>query len=213
MYMKHFLLFATITLLFCNNINAQSPDKQPCTPDHAKISAVDNNDYNKLLARWIDGLKLTDEELTTIYYGAALHPHFNPNIKYSAIENAYNSGDIAKTYELAENALKSDPTNLWLLFKTYASASASTNNKIKALAPKYQDRLLNICDVIFKSGLGVIDSSPFMITRSSDIQEFVVKYIQPTIVNGESRIGKMDAVKVTLPGINDEVILYFSQFK
>ena len=126
---------------------------------------------------------------------------------------SYDSGNIAKAHELAAAALESDPTNLTLLFKAYASAAASTDPAVNTKASVYQSRLLQICDLILASGLGVTDSSPYIVVRPADMDEFLVKYIQPAQIVGKSKIGKLEAAKVVIDGVPDEVILYFNQFK
>ena len=117
-------------------------------------------EYKTLLSRFADGQKLTDAQFAQVYYGAAAQPGFNASRSFTAAKQAYDSGDTQKAYRLVADGLKDDPTNLWLLFKAYALAAASTDKAVKALAPKYQTRLLGICDAIFNSGKGVTEMTP-----------------------------------------------------
>ncbi len=206
------IIFAAIAgLVICssNMVSAQNLS----VPDRNKISAVSRDTYKTLLEKFVDGRTLTGDDMAVVYYGAALQPGFNADRRYTALLSAYDAGDMAKVYTLVTEALKSDPTNLMLLFKAYASASVSTDSAIKALAPKYQTRLLQVCDLILNSGLGVSESSPYLVIRPSDRDEFVAKYLQPVAVEGQARIGSLDAVKLKLENIPDDVILYFSTFK
>lgn len=169
--------------------------------------------YSTLLSRFNAGETLTPGEITVVYYGSASQPGFNASATYPAVMNAYNAGDYAKAYSLATKALDTDPTNLALLFKAYACAASMTDPTANAQASKLQNRLLQICDIIFASGQGVTDSSPYMVTRPSDMDEFLSKYIQPTAIRSRATVGGLQAVKATIEGVPDEVILYFSQFK
>ncbi len=63
------------------------------------------------------------------------------------------------------------------------------------------------------SGSGVADASPYQVIRRSDINEFLVKYMQPKNVVGQSQIGQLTAIKASFDGIPDDVILYFGIFK
>ena len=140
--MKHFLtsLFLLATLA-APSVMAQN---QLNTPDAKVIAATPRDTYRSLLARFESGQKLDAADMMTVYYGAVSQPGFNPDVSYSALDAAYNTGDMAKAHNLAAEALRKDPTNLYLLFKAYASAAASTDHTIKSLAPKYQTRLLGI---------------------------------------------------------------------
>lgn len=169
--------------------------------------------YDQLLRRFVDGQQLTPSEFAEVYYGAPAQKGFSATRDFSAAMQAYNVGDTKKAYRLVSDGLKQDPTNLLLLFKAYALATSSTDMDVKQLAPKYQTRLLGICDAIFNSGKGVMDSSPYRYTHVTDLDEFIVKYLQPTTIVGRSKIGQVEAIKMRLDGMNEDVILYFQLVK
>lgn len=186
---------------------------KPVTERSVIEAATKAPDYTSLLNRFKAGETLPVQDAATVYYGAVLAPGFNAAKEYKDVMEAYASGNVAKAYALAEDALESDPTNLALLFKAYASAAASTDAAVREKAAVYQSRLLQICDLIFSSGLGVTDSSPYVVARPADMEEFLVKYIQPAQIAGRSKVGNLDAAKVVIEGVPDEVIMYFKQFK
>ncbi len=171
-----------------------------------------STDYAILLKRFNAGEQLTEAEYATVYYGSALQPGFIAGRQYADIAEIYASGDMGKTLRRCEESLNTDPTNLGLLFKAFAASTLSTDESVKAKAESYRTRINGICDAIFASGTGVTESSPYVVIRPSDIDEFMVKYLQPTAVTGRARIGALDAAKVTFEGVDDEVILYFGQF-
>lgn len=209
--MKKFFLAAAITLtaLFATAPQSAAAGKA----DRAAIrAAMSKADYASILQRFNAGEALTPSEAGILYYGSALQPGFNASKKYTEINEVYNAGATDKAFRLCEKALATDPTNLALLFKAYASAAVSKDASLKSQAPKIQTRILTICDVIFESDKGVTDYSPFVVIRPSDIEEFVVKYIQPEKVIGHAKIDNLDAYKVDLKGNNNETILYFSIF-
>lgn len=195
MDLRKILITATAAIMACMTANAE------ITPDM--------NGYSEKLDRFKTGETLGPDEMVTVYYGATRQPGFDAMAQYPAVEQAYRTGNISGAYALAKEKLQSDPTNLNLLFKAYASAVATGEKDSTAL----QQRLLQVCDAIFASGKGVTEESPYVVTRASDIDEFLIKYLQPQSVNGRSRLGKLDAVKVKFDGIADDVIIYFSIFK
>ena len=149
---------------------------------------------------------LSREEVATVYFGTAMMPGFNPGAKYTDVENAYSASNFEEALRLIDNALASDPPNLALPFKRYGAASGLGKAD---RAAGFQKRLLGICEVIFGSGMGVSDASPYIVARPSDRDEFIAKYLQPVKITGSATLGDIDAVKMKLDGVKDEVILYF----
>lgn len=184
------------------------------TPNRETIAQqVKSGQYATLLERYKSGQTLTGDEAATLYFGSALQPGFQPDRKFDKMLAAFNNGETDHAFRLCEEGLATDPTNLTLLFKAYAAAMTSKDQSIKAKAPKMQSRLLTVCDAIFNSGAGVADNSPYQVIRPADIEEFLVKYIQPASIEGRANINDLTAAKVKLDGIADDVILYFSTFK
>ena len=207
--MKQILIAAIVALS-----SALLPAANAATPDRATLSQqVKSGQYATLLERFKAGQTLTAEEASTVYYGSALQPGFKSDKKYDRMLATFNSGDMDGAFRLCEEGLKSDPTNLSLLFKAYAAAMASKDGAIKTKAPKMQSRLLAICDVIFNSGNGVSENSPYLVIRPSDTEEFLVKYLQPSSIEGRATVGELSAAKVKMDNIADEVIFYFSIFR
>lgn len=208
--MKRMILAAAAALAIAA-MPARTLANEPQRPDRETIAATEN--YNELLKDFEAGNKLTDVALATVYYGAALQPGFNADRDYAAVMAAYSSGDMKRAFTLAKEALASDPTNLSLLFKAYAAATASSDPAVKNQAQIYQNRLLGICDAIMNSGMGVTETSPYMVIRRSDINDFLVKYMQPSQIVGQAQISNLTAIKARFDGIADDVILYFGLFR
>lgn len=178
----------------------------------AEISNATAN-YTTLLPKFENGDILTCADAAGIYYGAAKQKGFNPSVSHTSMLQAYETGNMLQAHQLAIKGLKSDPTNLTLLFKAYASAIAGNDTDAKAMAPKLLSRISNVCEAIFNSGLGVSETSPYLYTHPSDVEEFLLKFIQPSSIEGKAKLGDLDVYKVILNGIEEPVYLYFGQYK
>lgn len=189
---------------------AQTPASQLKRDEVA--SECSGGRYAALLERFTAGQQLSPAETATVYYGSAFQDGFDAGRQYPGVLAAFSGKNYAEALRLCEEALANDPTNLTLLFKAYAAASGAGTAEAQAKATKFQTRLLSICDAIMESGTGVTDASPLVVVRPGDIDEFVVKYMQPLSVTGHAKLGSLDAVKVKFDRIPDEVILYFAQF-
>ncbi|MDE5801144.1 MAG: DUF4919 domain-containing protein [Paramuribaculum sp.] len=196
------------TLLATSAATAQTPTH--LTPQQIEAATAD---YTTMLPRFEAGTELPAANAAAVYFGAAKQKGFNPDTQHTAMLQAYESGNMLQAHQLAMKGLKSDPTNLTLLFKAYASAVAGNDADAKKESPKLLARIHNVCDAIFNSGMGVSEMSPYMVTHPSDIEEFILKYIRPTAIQGKSKLGELDVYKVTIDGIAEPVYLYFAQYK
>lgn len=175
-----------------------------------KAAASDKAAYKALASRFALGQQLPQTDMITLYYGSVFQPGFKASQTYPDVLNAYQARDFTRALALAQKGLEADPTNLVLLFNGYGAAAALKNAEAAALM---QNRLLQVCDLIFASGSGVEQDSPYMVVRPSDINEFLVKYIQPKEVKSRATISGLDAAMVALDGVDQDVIMYFNQFK
>ena len=181
------------------------------TPDRKAITAAvsDKAAYKALADRFATGQTLSTDDMAALYYGTALQPGFSASQTYPELARVYAAGDYSTAMNQIWAALAKDPANLYLLFTGYGAASSLGNEEAKTLL---QNRLLQVCDLIFLTGVGVTQESPYLVVRPSDVDEFVVKYIQPTSVNGRAKIANLEAVRVAIENVGDDVILYFRQF-
>lgn len=209
--MKKLFFSAVMALTAIFTLSPQALAQKKIDRDSIRAAATPQI-YASLLKRFEAGEELSTPDATILYFASALQPGFNPAKKYTEINETYSAGATDNAFRLCRQALAADPTNLTLLFKAYASAAVSKDPEIKAEAPAMQARLLAICDAIFDSGQGVTDASPYIIIRPSDLDEFLIKYIQPEKTIGRAKINNLDAIKVNLNGIADDVILYFAPF-
>lgn len=172
-------------------------------------AANDHGAYKALADRFATGRTLTPTEMATLYYGSAFQPGFNANQSYPDIARVYAAKDYNTALSQIWSALAKDPANLYLLFTGYGCASSLGNKEAASLL---QNRILQVCDLIFSTGAGVSQDSPYVVLRPSDIDEFLIKYMQPTKINGRSKIANLEAASINIDGVPDGVILYFRQF-
>lgn len=209
--MKRITTFLVASLLMLSGIaTAKTPAMQIKRDEVA--GQCSGGRYTSLLERFNAGEKLQPADAATVYYGSTFQDGFDAGRQYPGVIAAFSGKNYPEALRLCEDALATDPTNLTLLFKAYAAASGVGTAEAVAKATKFQTRLLSICDAIMESGTGVSDASPMVVIRPGDIDEFVVKYMQPVSVAGHAKLGNLDAVKVKFDRIPDDVILYFAQF-
>lgn len=181
------------------------------TPNRNAIATAmrDHAAYKALADRFASGQKLTPSQMGEVYYGAVFQPGFKAGVTYPDIARTYAAGDYATTLSQVWTALAKDPANLYLLFTGYGAARSLKNQEAASLL---QGRLLQVCDLIFSTGTGVSSNSPYLVVHPSDIDEFVVKYLQPVKVLGRATLDGCQAVRVNLDDKADDVIFYFKTF-
>lgn len=206
--MKRFVTSLLLLVTLIGSVAAAAP-KFTVDRNAVKAAVTDRAAYKALADRFATGQKLSSADMAALYYGTSLQPGFNPSQSYPDIARTYAAGDYNTSLSQIWSALAKDPANLYLLFTGYGCARALGNQEAADLL---QGRLLQVCDLIFSTGAGVTQDSPYVVLRPSDADEFLVKYIQPTAVNGRAKISNLDAARVSLEGIGDDVILYFKQF-
>lgn len=164
-----------------------------------------------LLAKFNNGEALTPEQMVVVYYGQQYAPSGKPAASYPAVDAAYAKKDYAGTLKLVDDVLKTNPVALNQLFRGYVAASASKDPAVKARMATFQQKIDNICSVIYASGTGLTNDSPFITLSKEDSQAFLRNYLQPEKIVDNASIDALDAYKVVWPGQTDLVIFYFGR--
>lgn len=167
--------------------------------------AAQTQNYTTVADRYARGERLSQHDMALLYYGSPLSADYRHSGNYTSIDQAMRSADYRQALALAELGLESDPASLALLTRAYAAAIHLRSDRASAL----QQRIVQLCDLIFATGKGVVPASPFVVASSDDIAEFTDQYLQPRSISGTSRLGDLTAVKVTIDGVPGEVIFYF----
>lgn len=164
-----------------------------------------------LLEKFNRGERLTPEDMAVVYYGQAYVPGKAPAESYPDVDAVYAKKDYPATLTLVDEVLRSNPVALNQLFRGYVCAASSTEPRIKARAESFQQRIDNICSVIYATGTGVTNDSPFRVLTKEDGAAFLRNYLQPEGIVDQASIDRLDAYKVKWPGQADPVIFYFGR--
>lgn len=163
-----------------------------------------------LVSRFIDAdTTLTKPELAIVYYGQAMVPGYDPDVKYQEVDDAINAGDVSLAMALADEALRRNPVSLPMLFNLYGLSSISEVPALKARCESLQKRILMLCDMIVDTGMGVSPEMPWIVISEADMNELLTKYMQIQSELERTDKGDEKAVKVRFNGVDQDVILYF----
>lgn len=163
-----------------------------------------------LVDRFVAGdTTLTSEEMALVYYGQAFIPGYEAVETYADVDSAYAGGDMPLTLTLVDEVLRVNPVALNQLFRGFVASKSSKQPRISARAESFENRIMNICNLIYGSGAGVDTNDPFRVLTMADAEAFLRNYIRVSAIEGRSLLGHLDAVKTVVPGISDPVIFYF----
>lgn len=203
--MKLKTLLSTLACLTALTIAASGVDYQ----------SMNTADRASLVTRFQNGdTTLTGSEIAKVYYGSVFDPGFIPGGRdYSTINSLRSARRYREMLPMCIEALKSDPSSLTLLFRTFAGAFNNPDGRDQALVDKTRIQVNQVCDAIFASGTGVTEDSPFEVVAHDDIEQFLINYLQVDSITGTAEMGKLTVAKVKLPGKEEQVYLYFKVYK
>lgn len=205
---KIIISIALCLSLFC--ISAADKDFK-VDLNRIRVETASNPDvYRALLNRFVVGdSTLTLEEMATVYYGYAFTIDYMPTDTYENIQDSYNQGRYAETWNLCEEALKYNPVSLDLTIKALVSANNCNLKNAKAMIPALQNRYELISTLILSSGKGTEADSPFIVICEQDINRILRNVICVESIIGQTGIRKLVAYKVKLAMNDRQHILYF----
>ncbi|MBI1226144.1 MAG: DUF4919 domain-containing protein [Bacteroidetes bacterium] len=152
----------------------------------ARLKA-DSSMYQRIGKRFLSGdASLTNRELSTIYYGAALRPDFNP-LQQDRILDAMSSLGRRDRYpealSLCDNFLKKNPASLaaWLERGYTCYLMEDSMQTVETYRKYYQ-----LLDIPLRSGTGESFEQAFVVASLRDIELVVDKL--GFIVKGESLV-------------------------
>lgn len=168
--------------------------------------------YRQLLERFEKSdTTLTPAELATVYYGYSYTPDYDPRETFAEVEEAYEAADYEKAEELALEALKLNPVSLDLNVLALAAVDRMSDKGT------YGKKILNYgikCDLIataiLESGRGTSASSPFVVISSADMSRIMRNVLGIERIVDRTKVGDVDAIKVTFPTSDRQHILYFN---
>ncbi len=180
--------------------------------DSIKASATSQPEMRRqLVDRFAAGdTLLTPVEMALVYYGQAFTPGYARTETYADVDSAYLGSDMPLTLTLVDEVLRTNPVALSQLFRGFVASKASKQPRISSRAGSFENRIMNICDLIYASGTGVDTNDPFRVLTMADAEAFLRNYIRVDSIMDRSRLGHLEAVKTKVPGIADPVIFYFA---
>lgn len=168
--------------------------------------------FRELLQRFEQAdTTLTPGELATVYFGYSYTPDYDPRETFPQVEQAYEDADYELTEKLGLEALELNPVSLDLNVLTLAAADHMRDKGTygpKIL--KYGIRCDLIATAIMESGSGTMASSPFYVTSSADMSRILRNVLGIDRIVDRTKVGAVDAIKVTFPGSDRQHILYFN---
>jgi hypothetical protein len=169
------------------------------------------DNYRQLLERFENAdTTLTTVELATVYYGYSVTPDYDPRETFTEVEDAYDEGNYQLAEQLSVDALKYNPVSLNLNVLALAAADhLSDRGGYGAAIEKYGLRCDLIATAILESGRGTSASSPFHVIASADMSRVLRNILGIERIVDRTKVGNIDAIKVTFPNSDRQHILYF----
>ncbi len=167
-------------------------------------------EYKALLDRFIAAdTTLTTDEMSTVYYGFAFTPSYEPRDSFPEIHAAYDRQDFQEVARLIGPALELNPLSLDLSVIALAVYERGIGPTPGAKALNMAIRSDMIANTILQSGRGTFAQSPFYVISDSDRRRILNNVIGIGPVIGTDRVGDVEAIKFTFPGHSRQHILYF----
>lgn len=167
--------------------------------------------YRQLMERFENAdTTLTNDELSFLYYGAALTPAYAPDAKYSDITRTLEEKNYEQAYVLADKALQQDPMSLELnILALEASEKGADDAAHHLRTARLGFRCDMIANTILESGRGTNVHSPFVVTSEADMLRIMRNVLGVSHLIDRATVGPIDALKFNLPGNDRMHILYF----
>ncbi len=166
--------------------------------------------YRSLLNRFVAGdTTLTSQELATVYYGYSFTPDYDPRETFDNITDAFNVKDYESVARLTPDALVVNPMSLDLSVMALTAVEHGAGERPGVRARNLGARCDMIATAILESGRGTSAESPFKVISSGDIGRLLRNVLGINVIIGRTKVGEIDAIKVTFPGNDRQHILYF----
>ncbi len=166
--------------------------------------------YRALLNRFVAGdTTLTSPELATVYFGYSFTPDYDPRETFDDITDAFDEKDYEQVARLTPDALVVNPVSLDLSVMALAAAERGAGERPGVRAANLGYRCDMIATAILESGRGTSPDSPFKVISSADIGRLLRNVLGISVIVGRTKVGDIDAIKVTFPDSDRQHILYF----
>lgn len=211
MKLKLKILLALLTLFTFAGARAQQSERIDVDLNLIKVNVTMNPEhYRELMNRYLQAdTTLRLDEVATVYYGYAATPDYAPDLTFPEIDEAMSLENYEKAYKLSLAAAKEAPVSLPVLINVI---KLMPQIDLKGNLDSYlniRQRLEMLIGTILASGTGIRRELPFKVISEADMMVILKDILNVDSIVDRSKIGQLDALKITFPTSSREHILYF----
>lgn len=211
MKLKQRILLALLTLFAFTSARAQENDRIDVDLNLIKVNVTMNPEhYRELMDRYLKAdTTLRLDEVATVYYGYAATPDYAPDLTFPEIDEAMALENYEKAYKLCFAAAQEAPVSLPVLINVI---KLMPQIDLKGNLDSYlniRQRLEMLIGTILASGTGIRRELPFKVISEADMMVILKDILDVDSIVDRSKIGQLDAIKITFPTSSREHILYF----
>ena len=176
-----------------------------------KVNVTMNPDhYRDLMDRYMKAdTTLRLDEVATVYYGYAATIDYAPDLTFPEIDEAIADENYAKAFQLSLDASKEATVSLPVLINVIKlMPQIELKDNLDAYL-NVRQRLEMLVGTILASGTGIRRELPFKVISEGDMMVILKDRLNVGEIVDRSKIGEIDAVKITFPTNSREHILYF----
>ena len=204
---KNAVILTLVTLLMLN-VTCFAQKQKAFKVDYPKIEKFvksNDNQFEQLMTRFVEGdTNLTLDELANIYYGSFYSSKYSYRDASSALRDKMKEKDFEGAFALCKEELEQSPASLDLLYKTSVCAKKMGEDNVL-----YDQRIMQILDVIFSSGDGKSEKTAYKVVAVSD-EYFIIYGVFGANLKEQALIGQCDRMTVYEDDAPDETVdLYF----
>lgn len=211
MKIKQTVLLALLTLFTCIGARAEQNERIDVDLNLIKVNVTMNPEhYRELMDRYMKAdTTLRLDEMATVYYGYAATMDYDPDLKFPEIDDAIAAEDFVKAYDLSVKAADEAPVSLPVLINVIKlMPQIDLKNNLSSYL-NIRQRLEMLIGTILASGTGIRRELPFKVISEGDMMVILKDILNVGEIVDRSKIGQLDAVKITFPTNSREHILYF----
>lgn len=211
MKLKHRILLALLTLMTFVGARAEGDERIDVDLNLIKVNVTMNPDhYRDLMDRYMKAdTTLRLDEVATVYYGYAATIEYAPDLTFPEIDEAIADENYAKAFQLSLDASKEAPVALPVLINVIKlMPQIELKDNLDAYL-NVRQRLEMLVGTILASGTGIRRELPFKVISEGDMMVILKDILNVGEIVDRSKIGEIDAVKITFPTNSREHILYF----
>jgi len=211
MKIKQTVLLALLTLFTCIGASAGQNERIDVDINLIKVNVTMHpNHYRELMDRYMKAdTTLRVDEIATVYYGYAATVDYDPDLTFPEIDAAIADKDYAKAYDLSIKAADQAPVSLPVLINVIKlMPQIDLKNNLSSYL-NIRQRLEMLIGTILASGTGIRRELPFKVISEGDMMVIIKDILNVVEIIDRSKIGQLDAMKITFPTSSREHILYF----